>query len=52
MLRRARQLHKHIGLVPAFLLVISEYTHARLPNPVKMASKSTYDKGAGIKHTT
>lgn len=36
-------LHKHIGLVLAFLLVISELTHARIPIPVKMPSKPSTD---------
>lgn len=44
-------LHKHTGLVLAFLLVINELTHARLLTPVKMPSNHIWYKGAGIKHT-
>lgn len=50
--RRVTRLHKHKGLVLAFLLIINRITHASLYIPVKMPSKSTYRlKGAGIKHT-
>lgn len=38
MLRWVFILHKHIGLVLAFLLVVSKLTHARILVPVKMPS--------------
>lgn len=51
MLRWACKLHKHIGLVPAFLLIFNRITHASIRPPVKMPFKLLrITKGAGIKH--
>lgn len=39
--RWASQLHKHKGLVLAFLLVLDKFTHASLHIPVKYALQIT-----------
>lgn len=44
------KLHKHIGLVPAFLLVYDKITHASIRPTVKTPFSLYKSKGAGIKH--
>lgn len=51
MLRWVFILHKHIGLVLAFLLIFSRLTHASILAPVRMPSISNKDQKVQVSST-